>query len=63
MGAVNPPQQSTGGEQSAVVPSQHRQQGSLRSHCLRLIMAASVPVNECLCGHLFGNVDASVESV
>ena len=27
---VNPPQPSTGGEQSAVVPSQHLQQG--RSH-------------------------------
>ena len=60
---MNPPQQSTGGEQSVVALSQHLQQGSLRSHCLRPIMAASAPVNECLCGPLFGNVDASVESV
>ena len=38
MGAVKPPQQSTGGEQSAVAPSKPLQQGILI--WLRQIMAA-----------------------
>ena len=46
MGAVDPSQLSTGGEQSAVAPSHLFQQGSLRSHWLRLIIAASTPACE-----------------
>ena len=51
MGAVNPPQQSTGREQSAVASSQPFQQS--RSH---LINYGNIPVNECLHGGLSGKV-------
>ena len=51
MGAVIPPQHSTGGEQSAVAPSQPFQQS--RSH---LTNYDNIPVNECLHGGLSGKV-------